>query len=662
MFETKPLLQRVKVMYFSDPVCSTCWIVDPYIKKLLQEYGSVIDLEIIMGGLLDSWENFCGGREKETQSYLCDLWKKESLKYKIRLDASVWLDTPISSSIPASVAYYAAEFQGAEEGQRYIRNLREHLFLQGHDISEMRFLITSAIECGLNVPRFINDMDNGKAKEVFESRQKIKKKWLPKYFPALYFINNIGDVEKGKDPVGDFSPADLYKDWERILDKLTKGNSRKIVNTKTVSDVLRKYNRLSHYELTILTGLNESLLNQQIEVLFREGILIKEKHGDVMYFRNNMTSHYFKKDGFQFKNPALIGAGVCGRYIAKLLNLSNIKPSIIERQKKDAFKGFGFIVLKNGIDALDAVGLKNELLRKSNTINFFKAINPEGQILYEKILDNCLAITREDYYDLIDGSIEELNIAYETEAVQVEFNEDNQMSEIRLSSGDTLNADVYFAADGIRSKLRTQLFPDSILETQPEQEIVGTAYLPDLDLPKDEFLKVIDIKNGRNMGILPLANGHYIWFLQLNADLSPVQDSSPEGLKNYLMESTSNMPEPFKLIAEYSDYTEAFLWIANRMDLLPLFHHQNLAFLGDAAHPLLAFTSQGANSALEDAAFLFSMLSFQLPDETYEDIFKRYYEIRKDAISHHIKEGDSLLENFLNMKSNPYVKLPLSVH
>jgi 2-polyprenyl-6-methoxyphenol hydroxylase-like FAD-dependent oxidoreductase/predicted DsbA family dithiol-disulfide isomerase/predicted transcriptional regulator len=662
MFETKPLLQRVKVMYFSDPVCSTCWIVDPYIKKLLQEYGSVIDLEIIMGGLLDSWENFCGGHEKETQSFLCDLWTKESSKFNIRLDASVWMEKPIASSIPASIAYYAAEFQGIDQAKRYIRNLREHLFLRGHDISERRHLITAAVECGLNVAQFIGDLDNGRAREVFDRRQNDKRMWSVLHYPTLIFVNENGDVERGKDPIDDFSPAELYADWERILDKLTDGNSRKIVRTNTVSDILRKFERLSFYELAALTGLNEHILKQQIEMLYREGILIKEKHGGVNYYRTNNTPYYFKKDGFQFENPALIGAGVCGRYITKLLNLSNIKPNIIERQQKDAFKGFGFIILKNGIDALDAVGLKNELLRKSNTINFFKAINPEGQILFEKILDNCLAITREDYYDLIEGSIEEMNIAYETEAIRIDFNENNQLCEIQLSNGNSLQADVFFAADGIRSKLRTQLFPNSILEIQPEREIVGSAYLPDLDLPKDEFLKVIDIENGKNMGILPLANGHYIWFLQLNADLSPVHDSSPEGLKNYLKESTANLPEAFKLMAEHSDYTKAFLWTANRMDLLPAFHHQNLAFLGDAAHPLLAFTSQGANSALEDAAYLFSMLSFQQPDETYEDIFKRYYEIRKDAIAHHIKEGDSLLENFLNMKSNPYVKLPLSVH
>ncbi len=662
MFETKPLLQRVKVMYFSDPVCSTCWIVDPYIKKLLKEYGTVIDLEIIMGGLLDSWENFCGGNEKETQSFLCDLWTKESSKFNIRLDASVWMNRPISSSIPASIAYYAAEFQGADLAQQYIRNLREHLFLRGNDISERRHLITSAVECGLNVSQFINDLDNGKAKEVFDLKQNYKSSFSVLHYPTLIFVNENGDVEQGKDPINDFSPADLYSDWESILDRLTHGNSRKTVRTKTVSDVLRKYNRLSFYELSVLTGLNDYILKQQIEMLYREGILIKENHGEINYYRTNQTSYYFKKDGYRFENPAIIGAGVCGRYMAKLLSLSNISPKIIERQNKETFKGFGFIILKNGIDALDAVGLKNELLRKSNTINFFKAINPDGDVLFEKVLDNCLAITREDYYNLIDQSLPELQVNYQTEAEKVEFNENGQLSGIHLSNNKTLQADVYFAADGIRSKIRSQVFPDFNLEMLPEREIVGSAYLPDLDLPKDQFLKVIDIENGKNMGFLPLGNGHYIWFLQLNADLSPVHDSSPEGIKNYLKESTAKMPEVFQLMAEHSDYSKAFVWKANRMDLLPAFHHQNLAFLGDAAHPLLAFTSQGANSALEDAAYLFSMLSFQQADETFEDIFKRYYEIRKDAIAHHIKEGDTLLENFLHMKSNSHFILPLSVH
>jgi 2-polyprenyl-6-methoxyphenol hydroxylase-like FAD-dependent oxidoreductase/predicted DsbA family dithiol-disulfide isomerase len=662
MPEYKPLLQKIKVIYFSDPVCSTCWIMDPYIKKLISDYQIVIDLDMVMGGLLESWDNFCGGRVEETQTFLCDLWKDEAKKYNIHLDHSVWLKKPISSSTPASVAYYAAENQGMEIAQKFLRNLREQLFLRGKDISEKRHLITAAVDSGLNLDRFLHDLDNGFAATEFKKRLDDKTIWQVDHYPTLIFVNEEGEVEKGMDPVGNFSPQEMFNDWERILDKLTKGDSRKLVRTKTVSEVLKQYERLSFYELSVLTGLNERILTQQIEVLYREGMLVKEKHGNVNYYRSNNTSFFFKKDGFLFNNPTVIGAGVCGRYVSKVLSLFNVEPLVLERQKPDAFKGFGFIILKNGIDALDAVGLKNELLKESNSINFFKAVDPNGNILFEKLLDNCLAITREGFYKVIDESMPTFKVNFQEEAVDLIHGENNKLKGLKLSNDEVLHSEIFFATDGIRSKMRTSIYPDRHLEVLTEREIVGSAYLPELDIAKDEFLKVIDIENGKNMGILPLGDGNFIWFLQLNMETSPVEDNSPEGLQKYVEETTKNFPEAFQLLAKYSDFSKAFLWTANRMDLLPSFHHQQLVLLGDAAHPLLAFTSQGANSALEDAAYLLSMLSFQQYDDPVEDIFEQYYEMRKDAIAHHIKEGDSLLEHFLNMKKNPHFKLPLSVH
>ena len=97
------------------------------------------------------------------------------------------------------------------------------------------------------------------------------------------------------------------------------------------------------------------------------------------------------------------------------------------------------------------------------------------------------------------------------------------------------------------------------------------------------------------------------------------------------------------------------------MDLLPAFSYKNLVFLGDAAHPLLAFTSQGANSALEDAAYLLTLLSHQDWEETTEEVFEHYYEIRKDAVQNHIDEGDALLEDFLKLPYTKTFRLPLSI-
>jgi 2-polyprenyl-6-methoxyphenol hydroxylase-like FAD-dependent oxidoreductase len=87
-----------------------------------------------------------------------------------------------------------------------------------------------------------------------------------------------------------------------------------------------------------------------------------------------------------------------------------------------------------------------------------------------------------------------------------------------------------------------------------------------------------------------------------------------------------------------------------------------MVLVGDAAHPLLAFTSQGANSAIEDALCLASLLSKQKPEETFENVFEDYYAKRKVFIQKYINEGDELIRDFLEMKtSNEYI-IPLAIH
>ena len=112
--------------------------------------------------------------------------------------------------------------------------------------------------------------------------------------------------------------------------------------------------------------------------------------------------------------------------------------------------------------------------------------------------------------------------------------------------------------------------------------------------------------------------------MQFNQQTHPIENNKPDTLKKYALETTKNYPSVFKKAIEKSEFDKSFLWISERMDLLDSFHVDNVVLVGDAAHPLLALTSQGANSALEDAACLSSLLSKQKTDETIENIFKKY--------------------------------------
>jgi len=660
MIDTKLNKKRVNLIYFSDPVCSTCWIADSYVKKLLSEYSAIIDLEIRMGGMLESWADFAGNSSEKSAAGLQKLWNTESSRYGIQLDGSIWTKKPIASSTPASLAYYAAEIQSPEKAMKFIRVIREMLFLQNKDISENRHLVTAAHQVGLDVPTFLADIGSSDVYQKFIEAKHDKNQFNITQYPSLVFINEEGEIAKSIDLSESVSLMDLYADWERILNELTNGNPRKQVKTRLVSEVLNDYERLSLSEIILLSGFREKLVRQELRSLLREGILIRELHESIEYYRNNTTPFKLKKDGFLFNNAAVLGTGVCGTYVKTILEMSGVITQSIDRQKKDSFRGLGFILLKNGINALDAIGLKSELFKTGNSINLFRAVSPANRVLAEHELTDCVAISREDYFDLFSSRMTEDYTQYGVEALEI-GTDTKYVNRIHLSNSQSINSEVYFASDGVRSKLRTQVFPENELVVLPEREIVGTAYLPHLDVPQDVFLKVVDTANGKFMGMLPLGDGNYIWYLQINQDLDPIQSSDADTMKEYVTQSILNYPSVFKELVHATDFERAFLWTAQRMDLLPAFSHKNLVFLGDAAHPLLAFTSQGANSALEDAAYLLTLLSHQDWEETTEDVFEHYYEIRKDAVQNHIQEGDALLEDFMNLHKTKTFRLPLSI-
>ena len=175
----------IKITYFTDPLCSTCWIVDTYIDKLKQAYKGIITLDIKMGGMLESWEHF-EFQDKQIQKadYLCNLWENESQKNGVCLDAEIWKVNPVSSSYPASIAYYAAKLQDENKAYSFLYTLREMLFLQGKDISQEEVFVTAAIENELNVDDFIEDFRSGRAEELFKTDLVIKRNWNVTEFPT----------------------------------------------------------------------------------------------------------------------------------------------------------------------------------------------------------------------------------------------------------------------------------------------------------------------------------------------------------------------------------------------------------------------------------------------------------------------------------------------
>lgn len=157
--------KTIRMIYYTDPICSSCWGIEPQLRKLKLEYGKVIEIEYRMGGLLPDWSYNSGGISKPSD--VARHWDEASIFYDMPIDGAVWLEDPLTSSYPPSIAFKAAQLQSEEKALSFLREIKEMVFLQKKNISKWEHLEFAAKRVGLNMEQFKEDFE-GKAKLLFQ--------------------------------------------------------------------------------------------------------------------------------------------------------------------------------------------------------------------------------------------------------------------------------------------------------------------------------------------------------------------------------------------------------------------------------------------------------------------------------------------------------------
>ena len=654
---------KIKLIYFTDPVCSTCWLIEPYLHRLIQDYKDQLILEIKMGGLLPSWDEFQSPDENVSkENFLASLINYQAREFGADMDGDIWIENPVQSSFPASIAYHAAKIQDPDKAIKFLRSIREMLFIEKKDISAEHNIISAVIRSGLNVEQFLADIKNGEAEKAFQADLLEREQWNVKRFPTLIFMNEAGEFIVDKEALATINEPEILDNWYDIISKLTTVELEQKIQASDPITMMDGFDVLSTREMQIMSGTPIPQLKERLDIYWKNGKLVKEEKKYLDNWRIVDSQFKIQKNNFRFKTASIIGGGLSGYAMALCLHRNGVDTRIYERNIDNSSVGFGFLLLKNGIDALNVLGLKSKLLKRGNPINYFNAISQSGEEIYYKSLEDCIAISRKHIMELLSEELDSKLVQYNMPFEKLNINDEGEVDSIQFENGELIKSDVYIGSDGFRSRIRKQLFPDTELTSVGEEELVGIVHLPEIKDKKDVFVKVIDSDQGCSMGLIPLLDNHYIWFFQFNSKLHQLSENRPEIIQQFMTDRVVNYPKEFQKAIKKTDFNNVFLWVSKRLDLLPKFHKNNMVLVGDAAHPLLAFTSQGANSAIEDALCLASLLSKQKPEETFENVFEDYYAKRKVFIQKYINEGDELIRDFLEMKTSNEYKIPLAIH
>ncbi|HTR29352.1 MAG TPA: DsbA family protein [Puia sp.] len=256
--------RKISVQYFTDPICSTCWIIQPALKKMSLEYGPYLDIKYHMGGLLPSWDT-CEGKIKSPID-AARLWKDVNAIYNIPIDGDIWLEDPLSSSFPPSIAVKAAQLQDEQTAILFLRRIREMLFLEKKNIMRWKHLEAAAAEVGLNLRAFTRAYE-GKARIAFQQDLQLARQLGVKSFPHLIFSNATGQTVRLKGHL-------YYEDLEKAILELNPHAKRCLIDPRPVN-LFRHFPTLLEEEFAMLSDLVTDDARRLLQQLDERGYIQK---------------------------------------------------------------------------------------------------------------------------------------------------------------------------------------------------------------------------------------------------------------------------------------------------------------------------------------------------------------------------------------------------
>ncbi|HAS40667.1 MAG TPA: dithiol-disulfide isomerase [Microscillaceae bacterium] len=256
---TTQKIKPIQITYFTDPICSSCWGIEPQLKRLKLEYGQYFEIDYKMGGLLPSWKVYdSGGISKPAD--VAHHWDEVSLHYKMPIDGDVWLEDPLDSSYPPSIAFMAAKKQGKDKALRFLRKIREMVFLQKKNITKWAHLKEAATMVGLEVGQFKADYE-GNAKSDFQQDLSLAKALGVRGFPTLLITNGEQQIK-----VYGVKP---YTNFEQAILKFVP-QAQKTTIKDDLMHWLHKFETLTTQEIAVLLGKSFDEVTQTMTELVKQ--------------------------------------------------------------------------------------------------------------------------------------------------------------------------------------------------------------------------------------------------------------------------------------------------------------------------------------------------------------------------------------------------------
>ncbi len=333
------------------------------------------------------------------------------------------------------------------------------------------------------------------------------------------------------------------------------------------------------------------------------------------------------------RSAIVVGAGIGGLTAALCLARTGWRVRVLERGGDVRELGAGLQVTPNSARVLLALGLGPRLEQVVSVPDAIELRDwASARSLFSMRLDT--RAFGAPYWHIHRGDLIRVLADAVRARPDIELTTGASVDQVAVSatgasasfSGETVEASVMIAADGIRSTVRGQLFGE------PETNFAGNVAWRGLvtadRLPGWEGLARTMVYLGPQAHLVcyPVRGGELINLVAVTETEQWEEESwSLPADVSALAQRFAGWHDTVTTLISAAESGQCFKW--GLFDRPPMARYVNgrVALLGDAAHPMLPFLAQGAAMAVEDAAVLAESLS----EQSVETGLQRYESERR---------------------------------
>ena len=298
----------------------------------------------------------------------------------------------------------------------------------------------------------------------------------------------------------------------------------------------------------------------------------------------------------------IVGGGVAGLTLCGLLQQRGFHPTLVERAPKFGDVGYVIVVWPSGSRILKGLGLYERLKEQGCDFTNYNISNYRGKVINSYTIDSVvekygpiISIYRPDLIDILKGAVSENSIRMNTTVISLA--DTGEGVETVFSDGSTGIYDLVIGCDGIRSKVRSDVFGDIPLRYSG---MSGWGFWVNPDLCTSEGI-IEYWGKGKFLGMWP-TRGRLAVFTSVRrkSGVGDSVDTRIDSIRRNFAEFGGVVPD---ILGGLDDPREIYYDEYNDLRMNS-WSRGRVVLVGDAVHAILPNAGAGVSMAMESAAVL----------------------------------------------------------